>query len=640
MLLFIHMIFSPHPSARLNVFFKELSSIFNKGSLRFNERTAVLILWLFISAYVLVLGTVSAGTYYLFMFYDYDLAHMAQTIWSILHGNIYCSIAGVDFLENHAHLILYLIAPIYAVWPSPVNLLFLQTLALGLSAYPLFLVARKYLGIRTSLFTAFLYLIYPGTAFTNLFEAHVTPFATLFLAWGIYYFITGHFPRFALCAGLAMLCQENIPLIVMSMGIMAPLVGRRGRWIWAPMICGAVYFLFCTQWLLPHFSAGKLDHFILYRYLGDNYSEVIRNLVTHPIETWNLLTSSSRMNYLFLVFAPLLFIPLIGFRGLIPIFLIFLQHMLSSREFDRRLDFYYMAEMLPFIFFGFILGLSWLKRFPKYFIFAICLSGTLSLTAFWAGPGFKILAATQWEKYVHSAALKSEALARIPKDAPVLASFRFLPHLANREDVHSFHHVYAGVYSLSTAPYILPSNVTWALVDFNEPMLFGRHSDHRALERFLADGWDPVEAWASVVLFRKDHQQKKITLYELLPELPEPQHKMHAQIAPGVTFAGYDNFSADGHTLKLSLYWQANGPATADKGRIFRISQPGVPSKIFTVPINYRIYPTPAWQKGDWIKEYVYLHGINTQDIRHLKIEMAFFDFHVPEITSSYLELR
>jgi len=168
------------------------------------------IVWALISFFILILSFISFRRYYCFDYIDMDLAAYNQIVWNIVHGSFYSSILGVNFLGHHAHFILFLLAPLYFLFQTPLLLLFLQTVFLALSAYPIFMIASRELDQSLALSLVIAYLLYPAMGYTALYEFHVPVFATAFLTFMLYYFIRHNFNLFALFMVLSLLCQENI----------------------------------------------------------------------------------------------------------------------------------------------------------------------------------------------------------------------------------------------------------------------------------------------------------------------------------------------------------------------------------------------------------------------------------------------
>src|SRR6185503_19740316 len=67
-----------------------------------------------------------------YLYTDFDLAIFAQAVDGILRGTLYSSILGMPWLGDHSSLILFVLAPIYAVVRHPMTLLAVQSAALAL----------------------------------------------------------------------------------------------------------------------------------------------------------------------------------------------------------------------------------------------------------------------------------------------------------------------------------------------------------------------------------------------------------------------------------------------------------------------------------------------------------------------------
>ena len=228
--------------------------------LNFNRVTAIgedakdRIVWLSIAAYVLCFGYLSFLKYQSFGYQDFDLAIYSQTLWNILHGSIYSSILGIDFLGNHAGFIVFLIAPLYFVFKSPLTLLFIQSLSLGVAAYPIYLIAKKELNRNIGLAIVVIYLIYPALGYVNLFEFHPQTLAIPFLIFTYYYFEKENFKMFIIFMSLSLICQENIALIIALFGVYAFFIKKDIKWLLTPFLIGMAWFCIMVFKIIPSFN--------------------------------------------------------------------------------------------------------------------------------------------------------------------------------------------------------------------------------------------------------------------------------------------------------------------------------------------------------------------------------------------------
>lgn len=66
-----------------------------------------------------------------------------QALNGILRGTLFGSIRGMNWLGDHSSLILFLLAPLFALFHHPITLLVIQSAALGLGALTIFWLARS-----------------------------------------------------------------------------------------------------------------------------------------------------------------------------------------------------------------------------------------------------------------------------------------------------------------------------------------------------------------------------------------------------------------------------------------------------------------------------------------------------------------
>ena len=123
--------------------------------------------------YTAVFSFVSILKYRDDLYDDFDLAIFVQALNGILRGTLFGSIRGMNWLGDHSSLILFLLAPLFALFRHPITLLVIQSAALGLGALPIFWLARRELqDSRAALACAALYLFHPALGYVNLYEFH------------------------------------------------------------------------------------------------------------------------------------------------------------------------------------------------------------------------------------------------------------------------------------------------------------------------------------------------------------------------------------------------------------------------------------------------------------------------------------
>jgi uncharacterized membrane protein len=594
-----------------------------------------IILYVLIFGYIFYFCLISAIKFYAYSFYDFDLAVHALSIWNIVHGSIFNSILGIPFLGNHLNLILFLLAPVYFIFPHPFTLLFIQTLFLGLGAVPIYLLAKRVLDEKWALVLVFAYLFYPALAYANLFEFHPPALATFFILFAVYFYELGHFYRFMLFSLLAMFCQENIPLAIVMLGFLSILRRKGLKWIIVPILLGLVYFILALL-LMGNFNNNTVQFISLYKWMGSSVSNMFVNLLKNPVFFIKVLFRKECLLYLVQIFLPVMFIPLFSPLLLLPALPFFFQHMFSARSFDIRIYYHYTAEIIPFIFMSLIYGVKFLiqhKLVLNQRLFKIAFLCLILSVNFMYGPHFVIFNSV-WTHYKsdYLDKFKDILVNKIPKNAAVVTTFEFLPHLAQRQSLYSFHHVYRGFHTLSNKPYVLPIHTEYALLDFNDRLTFQGFyipGGYKNIQNFLLNGsWQVIDFMESLVLFKKHADISYIICKKLNKLENNPARIIGIDIDNALTFLGFDiNKNTDKNILDLTLYYRSiNYTPRVITIVIDILSKDGRQLARLIHPICYGIFPTSSWQKDSVYMDRLRLEVPSVYLDNHWHLKAYFFD--------------
>ena len=114
--------------------------------------------------------------YYTFNATFYDLGINNEALWLLSHGFI------SNYFKSHFNLIyplqfekgiMFLILPMYSIYPHPVTLIFLQSLFLGITVFPIYIASNNIIKSKViSVIIALSYLVFFPNASTNLFDFH------------------------------------------------------------------------------------------------------------------------------------------------------------------------------------------------------------------------------------------------------------------------------------------------------------------------------------------------------------------------------------------------------------------------------------------------------------------------------------
>jgi uncharacterized membrane protein len=575
-----------------------------------------------------------------------DFASDIAVYWNSLHGKLlYFPFLEENIFGVHLYLILFLILPIYAFFQHPITLLFLQTLFLGLAAYPLYLLARLKLNKPFALGIGIAYLLYPSLGFINLFETHFDSFVILFTFFALYYFESGKFNRFLIFTLLALACKENASLFIFMFGVYAFLRKKSKRWIYVPLILGGAWFFLAIKLIIPHFAKqaglypGGFVWSVLYGHLGKNPLEMIKTILMHPIAVAKFAFLPRKVLYLLVLFMPLGFVSLFSPAPLLIALPIFMQNLLSLNFNQTQIRYQYVAMLIPFIFFSAILTLEKLLKnktiFPERNKLLVCLIlfpliAGVSLKA----PQLYLLNYIKNYKISDWARQKDKFIQVIPKDARVIATFQFLPKLAHRHNLYSMHFVSSGATFFSDAKYETPHNLEYALIDFNEPLMINYFYPPQApknMRNFLEEGdWRVYRAADDVILFENNSKNEN-KLCEFIAG-SKIQNFIQANIYNKIIFLGYDIKNNDVKPegiMHLVYYWKRIG--LINRPVVFFVDFLDSNNNVVLQKVHfpgYRVYLPSSWPEGQIFKEnnYIFIPPVLKKGIYNLRAGLFYLD--------------
>lgn len=410
------------------------------------ERYALWLVAAMMLGYTLVYTAASVAKYNAYAM-GFDLALYEQQIWNTAHGRWF-ETSIFSFTNNALGVDLQLIeAPLalaYALVPSVFTLLFLQSAALAFGALPLFLLARERLGNAwAGLGIAFAYLFYPVVTNTNLYELRLRSFAVAPFFFALYFLETKRALWFYVALLTALACRTDIGLLVATLSVYA--LWRRFAWkFWlVPMVAGVAWVALSVFVIVPQLSSGAPYLFTsIYYNLGSTPSEIAQTLVTRPIFVLQQVATPGKLEYLNGLFAPVAYTALLNPPALLIAAPTLALNLLSPSRLHWDLVHGYSILVTPFVFYGTVQGIRWLRAKNSYVNTTSGLAavvGAVALAALvcnlWWGN-----AAVRWlaRKPSPRVALVREIASQIPADAPLAASNLIAPVLAPRRYLYYF----------------------------------------------------------------------------------------------------------------------------------------------------------------------------------------------------------
>lgn len=216
------------------------------------------------------------------LYAEYD-----SMFWWTLQGKLFLmSGYGLSEFAMHTSYFWVLLLPFYWLAPGVPTLLFFQTLALTLAAWPFFLLVRRVLEDDwAGWWAAAAYLFLPALVSQNLNQIQETVFVAPFLMAAMYFFVARHWRWFLVFGGLTCLVRENFPLAVAMFGVWAWREKRDWKWVVVPLVGGSLYFALVTFVIMPAMRAGHAWHVTnrYFDYLGDSPGQMIATVLQDPL---------------------------------------------------------------------------------------------------------------------------------------------------------------------------------------------------------------------------------------------------------------------------------------------------------------------------------------------------------------------
>ncbi len=363
-----------------------------------------------------------------------DADRFIQAIWNTAQGNLlYSTIKEGSILKNHFSPYMALLTPFLWLVPDPRILFFIQVVGFATAGLLLYkIVYDKYPQIAPWFLLAF--LLNHDLHQVALFELRRITLAIPYLALIAYSLHAKNRRLLLLGIFFALLCKEEVGLIVFGVGLFFLLIERDWRWGIPIAILGAGWFVTMQQLVIPAFGDGNYPPIGYYAAWGKNLPEIVKNIVTQPIRVMQTMFDAASLKPLWhTALAVAIFLPLLGAEYLLIVLPILGVMLLASDPDMHSLDRWYMTSILPFLFAAIGTGLTRLpKRWARTAVVTLLLTTIITYWFYSPAP-----LAKHYEPYRYQLTERHQQawqlLAQLPDDAAVSAQVAFTAQVAQRD---------------------------------------------------------------------------------------------------------------------------------------------------------------------------------------------------------------
>lgn len=308
-----------------------------------------------------------------------DLGIYDNIFWQSAHGHpLRCTFIKAEY-HGSAHFdpILVLLSPLYLIYPRAETILVLQSVWLGSSIVPMYLLGRGAgLDRPTSIVLAFCFLLHPALHGANLYEFHSLTLANPVLLWLLHLLDRGRLRWYYPVLAVTLLIREDMSLLVSFVAISAMIRfdGPRRRAAAITLLVALVYFvavklLFMTS--ADVFSGGNEESYgFTYYYEHMTQSEAkgfagfLLSFFTNPaFLAWHAF-QEPKLQLMATMLLPVAFLPLLSRKGRFVLLYGAIFILLASRGPVFTVHFQYTAVVLPVVFALVPDGLARLRASP------------------------------------------------------------------------------------------------------------------------------------------------------------------------------------------------------------------------------------------------------------------------------------
>ncbi|MCP8320577.1 MAG: DUF2079 domain-containing protein [archaeon] len=449
-----------------------------------------------------------AQNHNIFNTYAWDLGIFDQVLWSTLHGRpFYYTLEPFwsqynNFLATHFSPILVLVLPFYALYPKPETLFVVHSVIIALGAIVAYKLSQLVLkNDKHALIFSMLYLLNPlvvGQAFSSL---HLEDFFMTSMMFTIYFFIKRDWWKYFFCLALTLMTIEYAAIPLIFFGItMLLMINKWGSPSWGvkflipliTIVSSLLYFALAQHMRL---TLGLIEVNIHqeWRILGANsIVEVPLKIIENPIAALNALSYDFfyKIWYLLMIFAPVLFLPLLKPTYLLPTLPWLVIALFSNYPAYYVIFTYYPAFVAPYIFLATIYGFRKITKSKKPKI--VNLKKLLSLTMLITIILFSFMTISRIEpmsrlsgaNFQHVTKLHG-ILGLVPDNASILAQDNIFPHVSGRFEAYTIPSpIWEGFSSIATEMLniTLEKKPEYILIDLKTDNLYSRAMGELILE--------------------------------------------------------------------------------------------------------------------------------------------------------------
>ncbi len=292
---------------------------------------------------------------------DAGLAAVMQSVWLIGEGfTPDASLLGQNYLSLQGGFLIYPVAGLTKLFPTAITLIVIQSGALALAAVPLWRMSRNIAQLRTGASTSILivYSLYSAVHAVNIAGFHLEALALPLLLSAVYAGFSEKTWKYWVLICITLLTRADLGLAIAGLGLLWILEGKK-KVGYQTLSLGLAWSTIFILGIQPLYNAGHYPHVEAFSDYGTgNPFSVVWGIIISPLAFLSELFSEANFLVGVSLLAPVLFLPVVAPRYLIPALPLFAIYLTADVQEGELAEASQTVPVTVFIFVALVFALA------------------------------------------------------------------------------------------------------------------------------------------------------------------------------------------------------------------------------------------------------------------------------------------
>ena len=292
---------------------------------------------------------------------DAGLAAIMQSVWLIGEGfTPDASLLGQNYLSLQGGFLIYPVAGLTKLFPTAITLIVIQSGALALAAVPLWRMSRNVAQLRTGASTSILvvYSLYSAVHAVNIAGFHLEALSLPLLLSAVYAGFSEKTWKYWLLICIALLTRADLGLAIAGLGLLWIFEGKK-KVGYQTLSFGLAWSTIFILGIQPLYNAGHYPHVDAFSDYGSgNPFAIVWGIVISPLAFLSELFSEANFLVGVSLLAPVLFLPVVAPRYLIPALPLFAIYLTADVQEGELAEASQTVPVTVFIFVALVFALA------------------------------------------------------------------------------------------------------------------------------------------------------------------------------------------------------------------------------------------------------------------------------------------